>query len=110
MLPEDAASYRLQLHEGFGFDDAVAITDYLADLGITHLYLSPILQARHGSNHGYDVVDHDRLNQDLGGAAGYERLVQAWEPGAIIVDIVPNHMAITDPMNRWWWDASSTRP
>lgn len=110
MLPENAASYRLQLHEGFGFDDAGAVTDYLADLGITHLYLSPILQARHGSNHGYDVVDHDRLNQDLGGAEAYERLVQAWEPRAIVVDIVPNHMAITDPANRWWWDVLKRGP
>lgn len=110
MLPENAASYRLQLHQGFGFDDAVAISDYLAELGITHLYLSPILQARRGSDHGYDVVDHDRLNQDLGGAEAYERLVQAWEPRAIIVDIVPNHMAITDPMNRWWWDVLKNGP
>ena len=110
MLPENAASYRLQLHEGFGFDDAVAITDYLGDLGITHLYLSPILQARRGSKHGYDVIDHDRLSQDLGGAEAYERLVQAWEPRAIIVDIVPNHMAITDPANRWWWDVLKRGP
>ena len=110
MLPENAASYRLQLHEGFGFDDAGAITDYLAALGITHLYLSPILQARPGSDHGYDVVDHDRLNQDLGDVEAYGRLVQAWEPRAIIVDIVPNHMAITDPANRWWWDVLKHGP
>lgn len=104
MLPDNAASYRLQLHEGFGFDDVVAITDYLADLGITHLYLSPILQARRGSAHGYDVVDHDRLSHDLGGAEAYERLVEAWEPRSIIVDVVPNHMAVGDSTNRWWWD------
>ena len=110
MLPESAASYRLQLHEGFGFDDAVAITDYLADLGITHLYLSPIVQARRGSDHGYDVVDHGLLNQELGGAEGYERLVRAWEPLSIIVDIVPNHMAVTDPTNRWWWDVLKNGP
>ena len=110
MSPEPIASYRLQLHEGFGFDHAAGICGYLHRLGISHLYLSPILQARSGSTHGYDVVDHERLNAQLGGAESYDRLVDAWSPGRIIVDIVPNHMAVTDPTNRWWWDVLKNGP
>lgn len=104
------ATYRLQLHAGFDFDSAASVAGYLKELGISHLYLSPILQARHGSAHGYDVVDHDRLNSELGGAEGFEHLVRTWEPGEIIVDIVPNHMAVTDPNNRWWWDVLKHGP
>src|SRR5450432_4578708 len=70
-----AATYRVQLHAGFTFDDAAAIAGYLADLGVSHLYCSPYLQAARGSTHGYDVVDHGRLNHELGGADGYRRLV-----------------------------------
>ena len=62
-----AATYRVQLHAGFRFDDAAAITGYLARLGVSHLYCSPYLQAAEGSTHGYDVVDHSRLNSELGG-------------------------------------------
>src|ERR1700683_5589501 len=69
-----AATYRVQLYAGFTFDDAAAITGYLAELGVSHLYCSPVLQAAAGSTHGYDVVDHGRLNSELGGAAGYRRL------------------------------------
>ena len=60
------ATYRVQLHAGFGFDDAASIADYLAALGVSHLYCSPYLQAATGSTHGYDVVDHGRLNEELG--------------------------------------------
>ncbi len=66
-MPTPRAPYRVQLHAGFTFDDAAAIVDYLADLGISHLYCSPFLQAAPGSTHGYDVVDHHRLNAELGG-------------------------------------------
>src|ERR1700761_733086 len=69
-----AATYRVQLHAGFTFDDAAAIAGYLAELGVSHLYCSPVLQAAVGSTHGYDVVDHGRLNSELGGADGYRRL------------------------------------
>ncbi|HET7718745.1 MAG TPA: alpha-amylase family glycosyl hydrolase, partial [Acidimicrobiales bacterium] len=71
------ATYRVQLHAGFTFDAAAAIVDYLADLGISHLYCSPFLQAAPGSTHGYDVVDHHRLNADLGGEEAYQRLCAA---------------------------------
>jgi malto-oligosyltrehalose synthase len=89
-------TYRLQLRREFGFADAVAIVPYLADLGVSHVYCSPILQAAAGSAHGYDVVDHHRLSDDLGGAEGWAALVAACrEHGlGIVVDIVPNHMAI----------------
>ena len=100
------ATYRVQLHAGFTFDDAAAVVDYLADLGVTHLYCSPFLQAAPGSTHGYDVVDHHRLNAELGGEEAYERLCQALASRGMrqVVDIVPNHMAISGRENAWWWD------
>ncbi len=100
------ATYRVQLHGGFTFDDAAAIVDYLADLGVTHLYCSPFLQAAPGSTHGYDVVDHHRLNVELGGEEAYERLCEALAARGMsqLVDIVPNHMAISGRENTWWWD------
>ncbi|HEX2043929.1 MAG TPA: malto-oligosyltrehalose synthase, partial [Acidimicrobiales bacterium] len=106
------ATYRVQLHAGFTFDDAAAIVDYLADLGISHLYCSPFLQAAPGSTHGYDVVDHHRLNEELGGEEAYERLCRALEARGMtqLVDIVPNHMAISGRENRWWWDVLENGP
>lgn len=96
----------MQLHAGFGFDDAAAIVPYLADLGMSHLYCSPYLQARTGSTHGYDVVDHARVNEELGGAEAHKRLLAALAEHGMshILDIVPNHMAINDRANAWWWD------
>ncbi|HKY68767.1 MAG TPA: alpha-amylase family glycosyl hydrolase, partial [Acidimicrobiales bacterium] len=106
------ATYRLQLHPGFGFDDAAAVADYLADLGVSHAYLSPVLQAAPGSTHGYDVVDPTRPSDDLGGAEGHVRLVAALQVAGLgqVLDIVPNHMAITGPENRWWWDVLEHGP
>src|SRR5690349_3563293 len=69
------STYRLQLHGGFRLDDAIAVVDYLADLGVTDLYLSPYLQARPGSTHGYDVFDHGRINPEIGDEAAHARLV-----------------------------------
>jgi len=99
------ATYRLQLHAGFTFDDAVAILPYLADLGVSHVYASPILQAMPGSTHGYDTVDHSRVNEELGGEEGFDRLTDALRAlgMGLVLDIVPNHMAIGEE-NRWWWD------
>lgn len=99
------ATYRLQLHAGFTFADVRPLIPYLHDLGITHLYLSPILRARAGSRHGYDVVDPAQLNPELGTEAGFERVVadlRAREMG-LILDIVPNHMA-TGHENPYWDD------
>ena len=111
--PVPVSTYRVQLrppaadHRGFGFDDAAEVAGYLADLGITHLYCSPYLQAAPGSAHGYDVVDHSRLNDELGGAAAFDRMVAACREAGlgIVLDIVPNHMAISAPesQNAAWW-------
>ncbi len=95
------STYRLQLHAGFDFDAARTVVPYLARLGVSHLYLSPILQAAPGSMHGYDVVDHGRVSTQLGGAAGLERLAAtAHEHGlGLVVDVVPNHMALPTPLH-----------
>src|SRR5260370_14980905 len=91
-----AATYRVQLHAGFTFDDAAAVVDYLAALGVSHLYCSPYLQAAKGSTHGYDVIDHGRLNDELEGAAAHSRLVSRLAGAGLgqELDIVPNHMAL----------------
>ena len=100
------ATYRLQLHAGFTFTEAAALVPYLRDLGISHLYSSPILTARPGSLHGYDVVDPTRVNPELGGEDGLRRLAGALQAGGLglIVDIVPNHMAVGGNDNAWWQD------
>ena len=92
-------TYRLQLHEGFGFADAQAQLPYLASLGVSHLYLSPVLQAVPGSMHGYDVLDHTRVSQDLGGEEGLRALAAAARELdlGLVVDVVPNHMALVAP-------------
>ena len=93
------ATYRLQLHADFTFSDAEARMPHLASLGVTHLYLSPILQAAKGSQHGYDVIDHQRISDDLGGEAGLLSLSGAAQRHglALVVDMVPNHMAFVAP-------------
>jgi (1->4)-alpha-D-glucan 1-alpha-D-glucosylmutase len=105
------ATYRVQLHAGFTFDDAAAIVPYLAELGISHLYTSPILQAAPGSTHGYDVIDHGRVSDELGGEDGFLRLSDALRDRGmgLVLDIVPNHMAIAEG-NRWWWDLLANGP
>ncbi|MGI8627522.1 MAG: malto-oligosyltrehalose synthase [Geodermatophilaceae bacterium] len=106
------STYRLQLNPAFTFDDAAEIVDYLADLGVSHVYLSPILQAAPDSTHGYDVVDPARPSEELGGVEGYARLTAAVSAAGLkqVLDIVPNHMAITGPENRWWWDVLENGP
>jgi (1->4)-alpha-D-glucan 1-alpha-D-glucosylmutase len=101
-----ASTYRLQLHAGFTFDDARAVLPYLADLGVTHVYLSPIAAAMPGSTHGYDVVDPTRINPELGGEEGYQRLVEEQSRLGLgqVLDIVPNHMGVGDGHNPWWAD------
>ena len=98
------ASYRLQLHKDFGFADAAAQIDYLRDLGISHLYLSPILTARQGSRHGYDGVDPSTINPELGGEEGFRALVAAARQAGlgVVIDIVPNHLAIGHADNARW--------
>jgi (1->4)-alpha-D-glucan 1-alpha-D-glucosylmutase len=100
------ATYRMQLHKGFAFQDAARQADYLSSLGISHVYTSPILAARAGSKHGYDVIDHSRINPELGGESGFRELATALKARDIglIVDIVPNHMAVGKADNSWWLD------
>jgi (1->4)-alpha-D-glucan 1-alpha-D-glucosylmutase len=109
---EPRATYRLQFTPDFTFDDAAAAADYLAALGVSHLYASPYLQAAPGSTHGYDVVDHHRVNRELGGEEGHARLCEALRQAGLgqVLDIVPNHMAIGTPENLWWWDVLENGP
>jgi (1->4)-alpha-D-glucan 1-alpha-D-glucosylmutase len=104
-MTELRATYRLQLGEGFGFEQARELVPYLAELGVSHLYLPPSFQARAGSTHGYDVVDPTRISEALGGEAAFRALAAAARDAGlgIVLDIVPNHMA-TDDANRYWRD------
>jgi (1->4)-alpha-D-glucan 1-alpha-D-glucosylmutase len=106
------ATYRVQLTPSFGFDDAVAAVPYLKALGISHLYASPFLKARAGSSHGYDVVDHNALNPELGGEEAFERLctMLARADIGLILDFVPNHMGIHYADNPWWLDVLEWGP
>jgi (1->4)-alpha-D-glucan 1-alpha-D-glucosylmutase len=106
------STYRVQFGPELGFDDAAAVVAYLSELGISHLYCSPYLQAAPHSTHGYDVVDYHRVSEDLGGAAAHRRLCEALARHRMgqILDIVPNHMAITGRDNPWWWDVLENGP
>jgi (1->4)-alpha-D-glucan 1-alpha-D-glucosylmutase len=97
------ATYRLQVHAGFPLDAAGQILPYLAELGISHVYLSPCLQAAPGSQHGYDVTDPSRISDDLGGEPAWTRFVDGARQNdvKILLDIVPNHMSASQ-YNRWW--------
>jgi (1->4)-alpha-D-glucan 1-alpha-D-glucosylmutase len=105
MIRIPSSTYRLQLHRDFTFDDAAAIAEYLHELGVSHVYCSPYLQAAPGSTHGYDVVDHQSVNKELGGAAGHERFCCRLGDVGLgqVLDIVPNHMSLGKE-NRYWWD------
>lgn len=94
------STYRLQLGPDLSFDQAAEQLDYLDDLGVTDLYLSPILQAAPGSTHGYDVVDHTKISDVMGGREGFERLAKAAHERqmGVIVDVVPNHMGVPTPI------------
>jgi (1->4)-alpha-D-glucan 1-alpha-D-glucosylmutase len=99
------ATTRLQFHKDFPFDRATALVPYFARLGVSHLYASPILKARPGSTHGYDCVDVDVVNPELGGEEALRRLSDAAHAAGLglVVDIVPNHMGVGND-NRWWQD------
>jgi (1->4)-alpha-D-glucan 1-alpha-D-glucosylmutase len=111
-LLQISSTYRLQLSKQFRFDDAGAYAGYFASLGVAHLYCSPVLQAAPGSNHGYDVVDPTRVAEDLGGEVALRRLVAVLHEHelALLVDIVPNHMATAGRANPWWWDMLRNGP
>lgn len=105
-MTEVRATARLQFHRGFTLDDALPLVDYFAELGISHLYASPLFTARPGSVHGYDVLDPTRINPELGGEAALVRLVEALHQRGmgLILDIVSNHMAVGGAGNPWWLD------
>ena len=100
------ATYRLQFRDDFGFAAAADIADYLARLGISHVYASPVFAARSGSSHGYDVTDFNAFDASLGGRAGFDRMVETFRAHdlGLILDFVPNHMAASIE-NAWWRDA-----
>jgi (1->4)-alpha-D-glucan 1-alpha-D-glucosylmutase len=100
------STYRLQLHAGFTFDDATAIVEYVASLGISHAYTSSYFVAVPGSTHGYDVVDPTRLNPEIGDDRAYERWIERLRAHGMghILDLVPNHMGIAHSANPWWQD------
>ena len=108
------ATYRLQVHAGFGFDDAAEVVGYLHSLGISHAYLSPILQAAPGSTHGYDVVDHSRLSEPAGGRPAFDRLAATLADHRMgaIADVVPNHVAVPTParLNKALWSVLRDGP
>jgi (1->4)-alpha-D-glucan 1-alpha-D-glucosylmutase len=106
------ATYRLQLHGGFGFRDARELVPYLAELGVSHVYCSPYLKARPGSLHGYDIVDHNALNPEIGSRDEFDAFVAALKAHGMgqIVDVVPNHMAVMGADNAWWFDVLESGP
>src|SRR5580658_4856928 len=106
-----SSSYRLQLHSAFNFDDAARVSGYLKDLGISHVYCSPYLQAAAGSMHGYDVVDPQAVNVELGRVEEHARFSSALEALDMgqVLDIVPNHMAAGQE-NAYWWDVLENGP
>lgn len=104
MMPP-RATVRLQFHAAFTLTDALALVDYFAGLGISHIYASPLTRARAGSTHGYDIIDPTLISPELGGEAALRQLVRELRGAGmgLILDIVPNHMAAS-AANPWWWD------
>src|SRR5882724_3647925 len=90
------STYRLQFHKGFRFNDAIQVLPYLNALGVSHVYSSPILKARAGSTHGYDITDHNAINPEIGSEAEFQAFVAELKRlgMGLILDTVPNHMAI----------------
>lgn len=110
--PIPRATYRVQLNADFGFDQVAAIADYMARLGVSHLYASPYMKARPGSTHGYDIVDHNALNPELGDDAAFDAMVAALKRNGLgqILDFVPNHMGVGGSDNEWWLDVLEWGP
>jgi (1->4)-alpha-D-glucan 1-alpha-D-glucosylmutase len=107
-----SATYRLQFNADFTFDDASELVPYLHELGISHCYASPYLRARSGSPHGYDIVDHNTLNPEIGNAESFERFVRVLQEHGMghILDLVPNHMGVGGNDNAWWLDVLENGP
>ncbi|OMQ16299.1 hypothetical protein A7K94_0203470 [Modestobacter sp. VKM Ac-2676] len=102
-----SGTYRLQVTADFTLDDAASVAGYLADLGVSHAYSSPLLRSAAGSTHGYDTTDHAHIDEPRGGRPGLDRFVaELHEHGlGLVLDLVPNHMGVSDPAESgWWWD------
>src|SRR5512142_1787663 len=112
MMHVPSSTYRLQFHRDFTFRDATRLVPYLRDLGAGDCYCSPYLMARPGSRHGYDIIDHTRLNPEVGDDADYQALVTALHEAGLgqVLDFVPNHMGIDPRTNRWWCDVLENGP
>ena len=106
------ATYRLQLRSSFGFRNAAAVAPYLARLGISHVYLSPIFKARPGSAHGYDITDHTKLNPELGSEDDYSAMIETFRSLglSVVLDVVPNHMGVGGADNPLWLDVLEWGP
>jgi len=106
------ATYRLQLGPGLTFDDAAALVEYLDALGVSDAYTSPFLETATEGSHGYDVADHDRLRDELGGEPAFQRFAAALRARdmGLLVDVVPNHMGIAQNRNAWWLDVLENGP
>ncbi len=100
------STYRLQFNRHFTFDQARSLLDYFEDLGVGACYTSPVFKSKSGSEHGYDVVDHQTLNAELGGESGFRRFAESAKRRKIgvVLDVVPNHMYIGESANPWWND------
>ena len=106
------STYRLQFNRQFGFKEATEIIPYLQKLGISDIYSSPFFRSRPGSDHGYDVSNHNELNPPIGTREDFDAMVAALKERGMgqIADFVPNHMGITDPQNEWWTDVLENGP
>ncbi len=110
--PSPLATYRLQFNRGFTFENARAIVPYLHALGITDCYISPIVKAMPGSEHGYDIIDPLVLNLELGTEEEFNAFVESVQAHhmGLLMDVVPNHMGIGKSLNRWWRDVLENGP
>ena len=106
------STYRLQFNRAFTFNDARALVPYLHELGVSDCYASPYFQARAESQHGYDITDHNKLNAAIGSRAEYDAWIAALHAHGMgqILDFVPNHMGIGEPLNQWWMDVLENGP
>jgi (1->4)-alpha-D-glucan 1-alpha-D-glucosylmutase len=106
------ATYRLQFNKDFGFSSARAVIPYLHDLGISDIYSSPYFKAIEGSLHGYDIIDHNSLNPEVGTEGEYDEFVREMQAHGMgqILDIVPNHMCVESNENAWWLDVLENGP
>jgi (1->4)-alpha-D-glucan 1-alpha-D-glucosylmutase len=112
LTPLPRATYRLQLNSEFNLKQAKELIPYLHELGISHCYLSPLLKARPGSSHGYDITDHSSLNPEIASGKDFEQFAAALrrQGMGLIMDVVPNHMAIMGMDNGWWLDVLENGP